>query len=233
MKKIVAILLALMLCLGAALAETADIIGTWYLNEMVSQGVSVNPASLGIDMTMTLNEDKTATTVIGEETMVSYWQNNGEEYFTPFGDGLLVFAPQDGNLVAEQDGVQMIFGREKEEVVTFVLGAVRTDATMADYNGTWNATLVDMMGIQMPVADIGMSMQIIVADGKVTVLEGTGEEMTTGEGTATAEGGVLSMLIESDTVATPLQLHEGDVLARVSDLGDGLTMSIYFEKVVE
>lgn len=233
MKKLVALLLALMLCLGTALAEDADIIGTWYLNKVASNGMSFDPATLGLDITMTLDEDEKATTVSGEETMVSYWRKNGDEYITPLNDGLLVFALQDGNLVGEMDGVQMIFGREKAEVATFVLGEAKTDATMADYNGTWNATLVDMLGMQLPVAEMGMMMQITVADGKVSVMESEGEEPTTAEGTATVENGVLSIMIEGDTVATPLQLHEGDVLAMVVDMGEGMTMSMYFERVAE
>lgn len=232
MKKIVAILLALMLCLGVALAEDADIIGTWYLNEVASNGMSFDPSALGLDITMTLDEDEKATTVSGEETMVSYWRKNGDEYFTPFNGGLLVFAPQDGNLVGEMDGVQMVFGREKEEVVAFVLGEAKTDATMADYNGTWNATLVDLLGMQMNVADMDMRMQVTVADGKVTILEGEGEESTTDEGTATVEDGVLAITFEGDTEATLLQLHEGDVLAWVTNT-EGMSMSIYFEKAAE
>lgn len=234
MKKIVAILLALMLCLGTALAENADVIGTWYLNTMVTDGMSINPASLGIELPMTLNEDKTATMDIGGEVTEGQWAIENEKYVVTFeGDPQpLVFVLQDGNLVADQEGVQMVFGREKEEVAAFVLGEAKTDATMADYNGTWNATLVDFSGMQMNVADMDMRMQVTVADGKVTILEGEGEEGTTGEGTATVEDGVLAITFEGDTEATLLQLHEGDVLAWVTNTED-MSMSIYFEKAAE
>lgn len=232
MKKIVAILLALMLCLSTALAENADVIGTWYLNTMVAEGMSMNPASLGIDMTMTLNEDKTATMDIAGEVAEGQWAIENEKYAVTFEGDPLAFVLQDGNLVADQEGVQMVFGREKEEVVAFVLGEAKTDATMADYNGTWNATLVDFLGMQMNVADMDMRMQVTVADGKVTVLEGEGEEGTTGEGTATVEDGALAITFEGDTEATLLQLHEGDVLAWVTNT-EGMSMSIYFEKAAE
>lgn len=234
MKKLVALLLALMLCLGVALAETADVAGVWYFNEMSDGEMTINPATLGMEMTMTLNEDGTAAAndSMGEVTEGT-WAVDGENVVITFDGDPMTFALVDGNLVGNQDETTMTFGKEKAEVETFVLGEAKTDAVMADYNGTWNATLVDMLGMQLPVAEMGMMMQITVADGKVSVMESEGEEPTAAEGTATVENGVLSIMIEGETVATPLQLHEGDVLAMVVDMGEGMTMSMYFERVVE
>lgn len=233
MKKLVALLLALMLCLGTALAETADLAGVWYFNEMSAGEMTINPATLGMEMTMTLNEDGTAAMDTMGEVNEGTWTVDGENVVITFDGDPMTFALAEGNLVADQDGTIMTFGREKAEVATFVLGEAKTDATMADYNGTWNATLVDMLGMQLPVAEMGMMMQITVADGKVSVMESEGEEPTTAEGTATVENGVLSIMIEGDTVATPLQLHEGNVLAMVVDMGEGMIMSMYFERVAE
>lgn len=226
MKKLVALLLALMLCLGVALAEDADIIGTWYLNEVASNGMSFDPATLGLDVTMTFDEDEKATTVSGEETTVSYWRKNGDEYFTPFNDGLLVFAPQDGNLVGEMDGVQMTFGRERAEVEVYDFGEAKTDAAMEDYNGFWDAVEVEMLGMQLPMADVGLTMQMMVQDGTVVISDGN----NTGGSEASFEEGVLVI----DGMRA--QLHESNgeyVLVLPMEVpveGQMISMKVLFQK---
>ena len=60
MKKIIAILFALALCLGVALAEDVDVTGEWFATEMTMGELSFNPAALGVDMSITLNADGTA-----------------------------------------------------------------------------------------------------------------------------------------------------------------------------
>ncbi|MBQ8311801.1 MAG: lipocalin family protein [Clostridia bacterium] len=228
MKKFAALLLALVLCLGVAVAETADIIGTWYLSEVVYQGVSYPPAMLGMDYTITFDENERATTVSGEETMSSYWALNGDKYITPLSDGLLVFAPQDGKLVGDLNGTQMIFVKAIE------LGAARTDATMADYNGKWSAALVDFLGTQMPIADMGTTMEITIADGKASMKEGLadGTEMAE-EGTVTVENGVASFTVAGSDEVIAMQLHEGDVMVWVAEMAEGINMTTYFEKSAE
>lgn len=232
MKKLVALLLALMLCLGVALAETADVAGVWYLNEMSDGEMTINPATLGREMTMTLNEDGTAAAndSMGEVTEGT-WAVDGENVVITFDGDPVTFALVDGNLVGNQDETTMTFGKEKAEVETFVLGEAKTDAVMADYNGTWNATLAEMMGMQFPMETLEMSMQFKVEDGKVIVMEGEGEEVSSVEEEAFVENGAL--IVKDGEQLLPLQLHEGDVLVLVQEIDEGMVLSIYFERVVE
>ncbi|MBE5804623.1 MAG: hypothetical protein E7316_08950 [Clostridiales bacterium] len=224
MKKIVAVLLALALCMSVALAETVAVTGTWYLNQVSVDGTSMAPAALGMEMTMTLNEDNTASMDAMGEVVEGTWAMEGESVVITFEGDPLAFTLVEGNLTAELSGATMTFGKERTEVEIFTAGEAKADAVMADYNGTWNATLVDMLGMQLPMADMGTSMQLIVEDGKVTMI--SGEDSV--EGVCTVENGVL--VIEEDI---SIQLHEGDVLTMTLDMSEDLSMTYYFEKVVE
>lgn len=231
MKKLLAILLALALCMGFALAEDVDVTGTWYLNEMASGDMVVNPAAMGMEMTMTLNADGTATvTQNGDPTDGTWAMEEGNVVVTMEGDPM-PFSPEEGKLVVRESGMTMTFEKEKAAVDTFVLGEAKTDAVMADYIGTWNATLAEMMGMQLPMETLGMSMQFCVEDGKVIVMEGEGDEVSSLESEAVVENGAL--IVKDGEQPLSLQLHEGDVLALVQEIDEGMVLSIYFERVVE
>ena len=67
MKKIVALLLALMMAcsLIGVLAESAEVTGEWYLSAIDDgTGERKNPAEYTMEMVMVLNEDGTAASVI-------------------------------------------------------------------------------------------------------------------------------------------------------------------------
>ena len=211
-------------------AETADVTGTWYLNEVSVDGMSVNPSIMGVDMTLTLNADGTFSMNLMGEVYEGAWSTYGNIVSLI---GKQSFTLADGNLTGELNGFLMTLSQEKAVVETYVPGEAKVDATMADYNGTWNATMADMFGMQLPMESLDMTMQIIVADGKMTVLEGMGEEISTSEGTATVENGALSMMIEGATEVTTVQLYTDGVLALAVDMGDDLAMTFYFEKAAE
>lgn len=229
MKKFAALLLALMLCMGLALAETVDVTGTWHLNEIISGEISINPGVLGMDMSITLNADGTATGDVAGETGEGTWSMEGGSVIVAMAGDPMTFTLENGNLISIVEGSTMVFSREKAEITTVELGEARTDVTMEDFNGQWNATIVDMMGMQIPVTDMGMLMTITIADGQVTLTEGEGETATTSIGTATLENGVLTVRTENEEDDLPLSLHESGLLAALLE-SDDLSMGIYFEK---
>lgn len=198
MKKIVAVLLALMLCLGAALAETADLVGTWYFNAIATKGASVNPGSMGLSMSLTFNEDNSASVDVSGAVVEGTWTVKDGKIILEADGESRVLSMQDGNLVMEVEGGQGIFGREKAEVEVYDFGEAKTDAAMEDYNGFWDATAVELLGIQMPVADMGLTMQMMVQDGTVVISDGN----STGGSETSFEDGVL--VIDGIRV----QLHE-------------------------
>ena len=59
-KKITALLLTLMMLGALVSAQAADFTGTWYLVSIDSNGVTINPADMGMEMSLNLNADGTA-----------------------------------------------------------------------------------------------------------------------------------------------------------------------------
>ena len=234
MKKLAALLLILVLCLGSALAETANLTGVWYLNEMADDEMTLHPGTMGLEMTLILNADSTASMSVVGKTDVGTWLVNDQDVVVTIQDDPQTFTYVDGNLVAVMDGVSMIFGREKVELPSIELGEAKTDATMADYNGKWSATMVDFLGMRMSLADMGTTMEITIADGKVTLKEtAEGAEPMTDEGNVTVENGMASITVPGSNEAVSVQLYEGDVLMWVNPVAEDVNMTIYFEKAAE
>ena len=230
MKKIAAILLALLVCLGVALAEETDFTGTWYATEIVMGEMNISVASLGMDMSLTLQADGTGVSASGGESAECTWvMENGSAVVTSDGESM-AFTLVDGKLVTEQEGAYLYFEREKAEVETYVPAEAKADAAMADYNGVWDAVIAEMLGMQMSVEAMGMSMQVVVNDGAVMLVEGVGEEATYAETTAVVEDGALVLQGEDGNVA--LQLLQDGVMVMSQDMGEGLVVSIYFEKLI-
>lgn len=235
MKKIVAVMLLLLLCMGAALAEQVEITGTWYLNEIGEGDVFLHPSAIGKEMSLTFNEDHTAVMDESGTQANGSWDLQDGRVVLTFADSSLYFDIKGNDMVMQVDTVSMIFGKEKlsSEVMMFAPGAINAEAAMEDYNGTWNAVLADMLGMQLPVADMGMTMQITVEDGNITVLNGQGEEASEAHGAAVVQNGTLIVLVDGDTEAVPFQLHESGLMSMRTDIGGGLIMGIYFEKLAE
>lgn len=233
MKKFAAVMLALLLCLGVALAEDAGVTGTWYLNELAAEGITMSPASVGMNLVMVLNADNTATMEGLSEPEVGTWaMEEGKTLVTLDGEPM-AFVLEEGNLVADNNGLKMIFGREKVEAVVFTPGEAKADATMDDYNGTWNAFLVDMMGMQMTLEEMGLTMQVIVENGKAVVLEGMGDEMVSSEADAEVKEGLLLLMLDGMDTGSALQYLDGDMLEMTQPVVEGMSMSVYFERVPE
>ena len=233
MKKFAALLLALCLCFSLALAESADLTGTWYLTEVISGEMSFNPSSIGLDMTITLNADGTAACDVVGQSTAGAWSADGSTVTVTIEDDPMVFTLVDGTLVAAADETTtMVFGREPVEAVTIELGEARTDVALEDFNGVWTATVMDMLGMQFSVADMGLSMVITITDGVATIVEGEGEEATSVTCAGVLENGVLTITPEDETEGLPLTLHESGLLAYTFE-SDGMATGIYFERTVE
>ena len=236
MKKLLCALLTLALLCACAAAETADVTGTWYLNEVQTAALSLNPAMLGMEMTVTLNEDGTASANSnGSEETTGTWEMDGETVnVTIEGDPLAMALDENGNLVATETetGTVLVFGREKAEVEYFDPGTELTDVTMEDFDGKWNATIVNMSGIEMPVSDVGGEITIELSGGNGTVTESSAgsDEPRAFEVAGELADGVLTLTESGSDEDTPasmtLKLYDSGVMA----YAQGEIGVIYFEK---
>ena len=116
--------------------------------------------------------------------------------------------------------MKIILGREKIEV------GINADATMEDYTGNWLATLVEMAGMQADATEMGL--KINVQNGKAMISEGEGEAA---EAVAQVEEGVLYITNEGEEGAMPLRMLVDGRMIMTDDMGNGVMMTIYFEKI--
>lgn len=239
MKKILSMVLAVMiLCTLCCFAEAgADVLGTWYLNAIEYGEQSMHPSAMGMDMTVIINEDGTAEVTMLEGTagMAGEWT---------MGDGMVIItvdgSPEefliDGeNLIVDEPaaGVRMILGKEKVEVEVVDYGEIRKDVTVADFNGTWTSTEVDMGGVRYSIGALGLGLVVTLEDGKAHVVETQGEVVVEYDAVAKLDGETLVVTTEDENVTEStlyLNLHENDYLSFYQST-EGFSMTLYFARV--
>lgn len=243
MNKRISIILTLalaltLLCGGAQLAfASSEVAGTWYLNNMEMEGMSIAPASMGMEMTITLNEDNTALIQIsGEEDETGTWTLEGDQVSITSGEETLSLTLSEGALTVEEDGMKMIFGQEKVEAEAFVAAPVRTGVALEDFDGVWSATTLDMMGMQMPVASMGMEMTLSIEGGKAQVTATSEGEDEQSEMTGSLADDVLTLSAPAaegeDAETMALKLHEDGTMSYSEEMdGEDGSVTLYFQKV--
>lgn len=171
MKKFFAVLLTVaMLLSAAAVAEAADFLGVWYLVELQADGESFSPADFGMSMSLELKEDGTAQadSVMGgdPEAQAGSWTQKGDAIVVTIDDSPVTFTLTDGQLIAADEEMTMVFGREAPEAEIFT-PAEPVAAVEADFEGSWTAFKYGYEGHFMDAALVGMDMAVEVKDGSL------------------------------------------------------------------
>ena len=171
MKKLVSFLMALMMAalLIPAVAETATdtFLGTWYMVEMSQDGMTIDPATMGIEISLTLNEDGTFELAMNGEGEQGTWEAADAGLVLTMGEDTLEIAVGDGELNCDFLGTPVKFGREPGEAVTAPekIPAESEDAFLGEYK----ADMIDMFGMMMPVSLMGMDGSVTIEPGKVII----------------------------------------------------------------
>lgn len=233
--------------------EEKDVLGVWYLNFMNDGTYDLPVSYLGLEMTVEFKEDGTAIVEGGElkaaeeaveeaageteeavegeaaeeEAEPENWVIEGETIkISPDTEEEQIMELKDGNLVAQEEGALLIFGKEKDES-KFEPGEVVTDAETADFDGKWNAIMVEIEGMYVPMAMTEEVMMVDIKDGKVVIDEGEGNAEEDGMETALEEGALtLELDGEEGISSVKMQLLESGMLYFSGDAGN-----IYLEKV--
>lgn len=235
MKKMLSMMLVLALCLlGFAMAEVADVTGVWYLNIVETEGMQLDPAMIGMEMVLVLNPDGSAEMTTGGETEAGWsWTTVDGVAQIADASGVAFAATMDGgNMVIDNPdaGITMIFGLEKQALELYVPAAVEANPALSDFEGTWNAAMIDMMGMQVSMDAIGMQLEVAIAGetARVTSNE-SGAEMSY-DAPVTLEGDTLTVAAVDDQMPLTLKLQQDGKLA-FSEEGDGMAITMYFEKI--
>ena len=204
MKKLIAGLMSIMLVLamlsvGALAEEPVDVTGKWVLDRAETQGLTMDHtmlSSMGLEMTITLNEDGTAegTVSIGQDA-TGTWSIEGNEVTISLGTPWVFTLTEDDELVTDQMGNgTMILVREGHETAP-AEGESNPNpiGEDGDLTGLWTIAYAEYQGIRIPMSamesKVDMTLQF-EADGNVTV-KVNGMEITgtwkLGEGTVDVE----------------------------------------------
>ena len=166
MKKLLSLLLVLAMMLGCvAFAEAADYLGVWTLTGVDVGGMTMDPLALGMQITMDLQEGGVCVLTSADMVEEGTWAvtDAGVEV-TDATDYTMVCVPTDGMLVAEEDGVKMIFtyGEVEATVVELV---VLSDVPAEDFEGQWLLSKVTMYGMTFTAEELEAYMAFVLSEG--------------------------------------------------------------------
>ncbi|MBR3763686.1 MAG: hypothetical protein IKK57_03940 [Clostridia bacterium] len=179
MKKLSALLLALVLavtlCLGA-MAEEVNYVGAWTLTEIRSGELVMDPATLGMDMAIVLNEDGTCTLSTLGVTETGTWAAvEGGVALTDASGTTDTVTYRDGALVMASEGIEMILTPAAEGEYAEILAG----QTMENFAGNWvleheettyGVYSVEALGAEMTVVITGTDavIEMVTTSGAMT-----------------------------------------------------------------
>lgn len=250
MKKLLCALLALAMLCACAAAEEADVTGTWYLAEGYIDGVSLNPIRMGMEGTMILRADGTVDMdlqwvlldLIAETGIDPFEEEPPAEIRWKMDGGKVILINEnnetteltlvDGSLVHPlSEGDSLVFGREKPAANYFDPGAPLADAALEDFDGTWNATVVNFAGMEVTVGEMLLEITVELSGGSGTITDSSYgiDEPITYAVTGELVDGVLTVTkVEPETDEASIMtftLCDSGVMVYSSD-----SLLIYFER---
>lgn len=244
MKKLLAILLALLMCAGclAGLAEAAldpalvPFVGVWELDHLEMGGESLPAALLG-ECTFVIEADGRGVMTLDGDTIPFHMEmaDGQATWVDEYGVVDLVYFNEAGQAVfelADEDGVLLLVASpvQTEETAAAEAPAEEAEAAPAAesadnaFLGQWKGVSVSLMGMEFGLDDLGMGEVLLTVDATTATLTMEGEESPApvifedDRAVVTDDGGEIVLTIEEDALLMSLS-------------ADGLTMTIRMERV--
>ena len=228
MKKLLCALLALAMLCACAMAEEMDVTGTWYLAKSYNEKFDLDCVQMGLDATLTLQPDGTVEMDAQWEFMSRIWEDEvgpdettdeeppAEIRWKMDGDKVILIYENnetreltlvDGNLVEieEEFDTTQVYSREKPALNYFDPGAPLTDATLENFDGTWNAAIINMGGWEVTAEELSLEMTVELSGGSGTITDSSADLREPQIYTVTGElaDGVLTVTEETAETDTP------------------------------
>lgn len=145
-------------------AEPVSYVGAWALSEIRSGEVVMDPAMMGMDMSIVLNEDGTCTlSTMGMTEQGTWAATEGGVSLTDAAGTTNVFTYRDGALVLASEGIEMILTpaapAEEPEYANIL-----PNLTLADFAGAWELDHVESTYGWYSAADLGAGMTVVITD---------------------------------------------------------------------
>lgn len=216
MKKGLSVLVALAMLLTlavSALAEAASVAGVWTMTAMISSGVEIDPASMGMEMSMDLAEDGTGTlTAFGVGSEVT-WTFDGATLDVTDPDGTVSFELQeDGTLRADISGMETIWSSgaaDSPEAAPVETPAVATDVEDGAAVGVWQLASASAANIAVDLQAMGLEILIEFAEDGTCTMTTNGVSET---GAWTQDGANISMTDDASGTELVFQMLEDGTL---------------------
>lgn len=210
MKRLLALLAALMVLLGgAAFAEAADYVGYWVMTSAEVSGMTVDPAMLGLTAFMKLYEDGTCWVVMGEQKSEGTWAATASGVTIDLGGERTEFTLTDGALVLPMDGGKLIY---TPEAYTLPLSGL----TLPDFNGDWVCAYLEVDGMTYDAVTLGADLRLHLADGAGQVYMGSAD--------GAEEFDALCEVEEDPEIGTVMYVY---FLENGQPCGDGMVLMMY------
>ena len=172
MKKFAALLMAVMmvLCMTIAAVNAESI--TMYLTSVSMRGTEMNPADMGMEMAIVFNDDGTCVMIQnGEETPAAPWTSEGGVITIDDGVNPLSLTVEGNQMIAEQDGIKLVFGTEPAAAAVSVAGEPVAAESAAAFNGSWVCVELNLGGIVMSVSAISAEeMQTLFGTDEIKIV---------------------------------------------------------------
>lgn len=174
---LLALLLALTLCIGASSEETT-LAGTWALTGMTIGDMSIAADTLGASLTLVLNEDGSCTLTADGQSETGSWAATETGV-------IITDAAGTANELALQDSALTMTRADATLTFSPAAGAsadaltVLSGLTVADFNGLWNLHHLEMSQGYILQEDMGADMTITLQDGTGEVVMVSGDSTTT------------------------------------------------------
>jgi len=239
MKKLISLILVLcMACmLIPAMAESAAATGIWYAKTMKMGDMEMDMASIGMAITVELNEDGTATmTASGQEPTPGTWTLEGDQITLIDETNTMTGTVTADTLTLELDGQTMILTRE-EPAAAIEPAAVKAAASAEEFYGNYVLSLLDMDGALLDVGAMGFTTGVSISADKIEIVPSSEEDtfailiMLMDLSPAGFEDGALKLVsgTNPDNIQASAQLLE-DGMIKVSSIntsnGEGLVFYV-------
>ena len=215
MKKMLSLLLAAVLvlaCVGVSAAD--DVTGTWYLTSVSQGDVAMDPAMLGMEITMVLNADGTVSMNALGQAATGTWSMDDLNVTIVVEDSPQTFTYDGVSLTAAMDGVSMKFERSSGETYTRPANVIAEN--MSQFDGSWTAVKACVGGMYMDMSmlaaaglDLGVDVLIFgIENGVLTAPNTDPLELTFADGVLSSEipglgdepTAIRVLLLEGDTI---------------------------------
>ena len=234
MKKLVSIIMAvLMVCMLVPAMAEETVTGIWYLVE----AAGLNPAAIGMSMTITLNEDGTGVVSQPAGDKEASWKLDGSTLTLTMDGEDENFEVSDGTLKTTLlDGTPLTFGREEAAVVIPQAVAAESEE---DFFGTWVVSTIGMNGALLPMNAVPekfaiFNMAAVIEAGKASVAASLEDMENCKEFTTELQEGKLVMSRPGDNGGDPVirmleSTDQGKLLMSINL--NGTPIALYLDKV--